>query len=97
MQKVITLQVFAKTAAFTGIAFFGVNFTVESLKMAWHTISYSPEDEETLMASFKSRVWNCQEDNDDAVFKAVCENFQEYYDDDEYHLIHETHLCEACR
>ena len=32
-----------------------------------------------------------------ASFKAVCGNFQEHYDDDEYHLIHGTHLCEACR
>ena len=31
------------------------------------------------------------------VTKAVCGNFQELYDDDEYHLIHGTHLCGACR
>ena len=31
------------------------------------------------------------------VFKAVCGNCQEIYDDDEYHLIHGTHLCEAYR
>ena len=30
-------------------------------------------------------------------WKAVCGNCQEHYDDDEYHLIHGTHLCEACR
>ena len=30
------LQIFIKTAAVSGIAFFWVNFTVESLKMAWH-------------------------------------------------------------
>ena len=30
-------------------------------------------------------------------FKAACENCQELYDDDEYHFIHDTHLCEACR
>ena len=35
--------------------------------------------------------------DDDAVFKAVCGNCQKHYDDDEYHLIHGTHLCEACR
>ena len=32
-----------------------------------------------------------------ASFKAVCGNCQELYDDDEHHLIHGTHLCEACR
>ena len=44
MQKVNALQVFIKTAAVSGIAFFWVIFTVESLKMAWHIISYSPEE-----------------------------------------------------
>ena len=32
-----------------------------------------------------------------ASFKGVCENCQKHYDDDEYHLIRGTHLCEACR
>ena len=32
-----------------------------------------------------------------APFKAACGNCQELYDDDEYHLIHGTLLCEACR
>ena len=32
-----------------------------------------------------------------ASFKAVCENCRKLYDDDEYDLIHGTHLCEACR
>ena len=27
------------------------------------------------------------------IIKAVCGNCQELYDDDEYHLIHGTHLC----
>ena len=31
------------------------------------------------------------------ITKAVCGNCQELYDDDEYHLIRGTHLCEACR
>ena len=31
------------------------------------------------------------------VTKAVCGNCQERYDNDEYHLIHGTHLCEAWR
>ena len=95
MQKVNTLQVLVKTSAIAGIAFFWVSFKIVSLKMAWHIISYSPEDEKTLRAPFKSRVWNSHDDG--AVFKAVCGNCQEYYDDDEYHLIHGTHLCEACR
>ena len=38
----VVLQTFIKTAAVSGIAFFWVNFTVESLKMAWHIISTSP-------------------------------------------------------
>ena len=33
----------------------------------------------------------------EASFKAVCGHCQKLYDDDEYHLIHGTHLCEACR
>ena len=33
----------------------------------------------------------------EASLKAVCENCRKLYDDDEYHLIHETNLCEACR
>ena len=32
-----------------------------------------------------------------AASKVVCGNCQELDDDDEYHLIHGTHLCEACR
>ena len=32
------LQTFIKTAAVSGIAFVWVNFTVKSLKMAWHII-----------------------------------------------------------
>ena len=67
MQKVNGLQAFIKTAALSGIAFFWVNFTVESLKMAWRIISSSPEDA--------------------AVFKVVCVNCQEHYDDDERHLL----------
>ena len=38
----VVLQAFIKTAAVSGIAFFWVNFTVESLKLAWHIIA-SPE------------------------------------------------------
>ena len=37
------------------------------------------------------------EDENKASFKAVCGHCQELYDDDEYHLIHGTHLCGACR
>ena len=32
----------------------------------------------------------------DPITKAVCGHCQEVYDDDEYHLIHGTYLCEAC-
>ena len=75
------LQVFIKTAAVSGIAFFWVNFTVESLKMAWHIISYSQD---------------AASDIEDAA-KVVCENCQELYDNDERHLINGSKLCEACR
>ena len=37
-----TLQVFAQTASVTGIALFWVNFTAESLKLAWHIIFSYP-------------------------------------------------------
>ena len=80
MKKVNTLLVLIKTAAVSAIAFFWVNFTVESLKMAWHIISYSSEE----------KTWG-------PTTKAVCGHCQELYDDDEYHLIHGTYLCEACR
>ena len=43
MSRVNVLQAFIKTAAVSGIAFLGVNFTAESLKMAWHIISAYPE------------------------------------------------------
>ena len=36
-------------------------------------------------------------DTYEPVFKAVCQNCQKLNDDDDYHLIHGTHLCEACR
>ena len=74
----LALQNLIKSAAISGIAFFWVNFTVESLKMAWHIIS--PE----------KKTWYPNT-------KAVCGHCQELYDDDQYHLIHGTHLCEACR
>ena len=37
----VVLQAFIKTAAVGGIAFFWVNVTVESFKIAWHIISTS--------------------------------------------------------
>ena len=39
----VVLQTFIKTSAVSGIAFFWVNFTYESLKLAWHIILTSPE------------------------------------------------------
>ena len=74
----VVLQTLVKTAAVSGIAFFWVNFSVGSLKIACHIIS--PEE----------KTW-------DPTTKAVCGHCQELYDDDEYHLIHGTYLCEACR
>ena len=73
------LQNMIKSAAISGIAFFWVNFTVESLKMVWHILSP------------KENSWKRP------ATKAVCGHCQELYDDDEYHLIHGTYLCEACR
>ena len=57
--RVNALQASAKTAAVAGIAFFWVNFTATSLKMGWHIISTSPEDE-TLKLVVKQRVM-CEE------------------------------------
>ena len=36
------------------------------------------------------KTWN-------PITKSVCGHCQELYDDDEYHLINGTHLCEACQ
>ena len=80
MPRVNTLQAFIKTAAVSGIAFFWVNFTVESLKMAWHTIS----------------MWDSKDIIFPEDFKVVCENCHEGYDNDERHLINGSKLCEAC-
>ena len=97
--RVNALQAFIKTAAVSGIAFFWVNFTLESLKMAWHIISYSPEDKKTLIQNSqdaaKDVIFSFPEDAAD--FKVVCENCQELYDNDERHLINGSKLCEACR
>ena len=75
----VVLQNLIKSAAISGIAFFWVNFTAESLKMVWHILS------------LKENSWK------PPATKAVCGHCQELYDDDEYHLIHGTYLCEACR
>ena len=80
MQKFDSLQATIKVAAVGRIFMVWSNFIVKALKMAWHIISTSPEEETWKVAS-----------------KVVCGNCQELYDDDEYHLIHGTHLCEACR
>ena len=82
------LQAFIKTAAVSGIAFFWVNFTVESLKMAWHIISYSPSQD-----TAKDVIFSFPED----AAKVVCGNCHELYDNDERHLINGSKLCEACR
>ena len=44
----VVLQTFIKTAAVSGIAFFWVNLTAESLKMVWHIIA-SPEPKKKVM------------------------------------------------
>ena len=42
-----------------------------------------------ISTSPEDETWN-------PITQAVCGHCQELYDD-EYHLIHGTHLCEACR
>ena len=79
--RVNALQVLAKTGAVAGIAFFWVNFTVMSLKMAWHIISTSPEDE-TWKLVVKQRVMR--------------EECHGYFLDDGGELIHGKLLCEYC-
>ena len=79
--RVNILRVFSKTAAVTGIAFFWVNFTVESLKMAWRIISYSPE-EKTWEPIVKQIV--------------MCEECNSWFWDDGGELIHGKLLCESC-
>ena len=80
--RVNALQVLAKTAAVSGIAFLWANFTVMSLKMAWHIISTSPEDE-TLKLIVKQRV--------------MCEECHGYFlEDDGGELIHGKFLWEYC-
>ena len=78
-----------KTAAISGITLFWLNFTAESLKMVLHIVSL-PKRASSSEKTFKAA-------SPEKTFKAACENCQELYDDDEYHLIHDTHLCEACR
>ena len=84
MRKFNALQTSIKAAAISGIFFFWVNATIEAFKLSWHII-HGPEDETS------------PEDKTSPVHKAVCGHCQEVYDDDEYHMIHGTHLCGACR
>ena len=56
----VVIQTFIKTAAVSGIAFVWVNFTVESLKMAWHIISTSPETCEPV--DCKEKLSQCKEE-----------------------------------
>ena len=90
MRKFNTLQVLIKTAAVSGIAFFWVNFTAESLKLAWHIISMR-----NFQDAANDIIFSFPEDAAD--FKVVCGNCQELYDNDERHLINGSKLCEACR
>ena len=94
MLKSDTLQASLKAAAVGGIFMLWVNFTIEAFKFAWHIVSTSSE-KETWKASFKAT--SPEKETCKASFKAVSEKCQELYDDDEYHLIHSTHLCEAFR
>ena len=98
-----------KVAAVGGIFMVWYKITIEAFNFAWHIISISPE-KETLKAISKVMCAECKQffvdkpDEDQtyvcfscAGFKAVCGYCQELYDDDEYHLIHGTHLCHNCR
>ena len=70
-----------KVAAVSGIFMIWYNFTIEAFKFSWHIISSSP----------KKETWEAPS------FKVVCGICQQLYEDDEYHVIHDVHLCEACR
>ena len=81
----VVLQAFIKTAAVSGIAFFWVNFTVESLKMVWQIISASPEP--------------IVKQNPEPIVKqkkVMCESCYGYFLDDGGELIHGKLLCESC-
>ena len=83
----VVLQAFIKTAAVSGIAFFWVNFTVESLKMVWHIIA-SPEPivKQKIIASPEPIVKQT----------VMCESCYGYFLDDGGELIHGKLLCESC-
>ena len=65
---------------------------VSGILMIWYNFTI-----EALKFSWHIISTSPKKDTYDPVFKAVCGNCQEVYDDDEYHLIHGTHLCNACR
>ena len=65
---------------------------VSGIFMIWYNFTI-----EALKFSWHIISTSPKKDTYDPVFKAVCGNCQKLYDDDEYHLIHGTHLCGACR
>ena len=82
----VVLQAFIKTAAVSGIAFFWVNFTVESLKLSWHIIT-STKTIVKQKAAFPGPI---------VKQKVMCESCYGYFLDDESELIHGKLLCESC-
>ena len=64
---------------------------VSGIFMAWSnfTIEAFKFALHLVSTSPGEKTWN-------PITKSVCGHCQEFYDDDEYHLIHGTHLCEAC-
>ena len=80
----VFLPTFIKTAAISGIAFFWVNFTVESLKLARHIIA-SPVTKQK--AAFPGPI---------VKQKVMCERCYGYFLDDGGELIHGKFLCESC-
>ena len=78
----VVLQAFIKTAAVSGIAFFWVNFTVESLKMVWHIISASPEPIVKQKVMCESCNGYFLHDGDELIHgKLLCESCGYYLDD----------------
>ena len=61
---------------------------VSGIVMIWYNFSIEAFNFAWHITSTKPK-----KDTYEPVFKAVCENCQKLYDDDEYHLIHGAHLC----
>ena len=65
---------------------------VSGIFMIWYNFTI-----EALKFTWHIISTSPKKDTYEPVFKAVCENCQKLYDDDDYDLINGAHLCEACR